>query len=89
MTKKHTSVGYGVYLTFIFIIIGYFRNWLFVLNSCAMCVGSNGVMMASILLPPRAGDLGVDKHTAAMLLSILGGCDFVGRILGGCFSDLG
>ncbi len=54
-----------------------------------MCLGNNGVVNAGIFLPSRAVDLGVDKQTAAMLLSIVGACDFIGRVSGGCFADLG
>ncbi len=66
-----------------------FRNRLFVLYCCAMGLGNNGIVNACIFLPPRAIDLGVNKSEAAMLLSIVGGCDFVGRISGGYFADLG
>ncbi len=45
--------------------------------------------MACILLPNRAADLNVDRQTAAMLISIVGGFDFIGKIVGGWFSDLG
>ncbi len=54
-----------------------------------MCLGNTGVVNACVFLPPRAVDLGVDKKTAAMLLSIVGACDFIGRVSGGYFADLG
>ncbi len=59
------------------------------LNCCALCLGNNGILMACILLPNRALDIGVDGQTAAMLISIVGGFDFIGKILGGWFADLG
>ncbi len=54
-----------------------------------MCMGNSGVVSSCVYLPPRAVDIGVDKRNAALLLTIVGACDFVGRIFGGWFADLG
>ena len=84
MKLKESVINYYHVCSFL-----HFRNRLFVLYCCGMCLGNTGVVNACVFLPPRAVDLGVDKQTAAMLLSIVGACDFIGRVSGGWFADLG
>ena len=62
---------------------------MFVIYVLGMCLGNSGIVNCCIYLPPRAMDIGIDKQKAALLLSVVGACDFVGRIFGGWFADLG
>ena len=64
------------------------KNHLFIIYVCGICFGNIGYVNPLLLLPKHAEDIGINKQMAAMLLSIAGIADFVGRVSGGWFSDL-
>ena len=65
------------------------KNPLYLTYVFGICAGNSGYVNVILFLPPHANDLGVDKNTAAVVLSMCGLADFVGRIFGGWFADLG
>ena len=68
---------------------GMFKEPLFILYICGICVGNSGYINACLFLPAHAEDIGMSRSSASWLLSIMGIVDLVGRIGGGWVSDLG
>lgn len=66
-----------------------FRNWLFVIYVLGLSCGHGGYINLCMFLPPYATELNINKSNVALLLSIIGISDLLGRILGGWFADLG
>lgn len=67
----------------------HFRNWLFVIYVLGLSCGHGGYINLCMFFPPYAAEQGIDKEKVALLMSIIGVSDLVGRILGGWFADLG
>lgn len=65
------------------------RNWMFIFYTFGLCVGNAGYVNTVLFVPPFAEEIGLDKKDAALLLSIGGVSDLMGRIMGGWFADLG
>lgn len=66
----------------------HFENPLFILFCISVGIGNSAYVDHFILVPPHSEDLGFSKDRAAVLLSIAGGLDILGRISSGYFADL-
>ena len=66
-----------------------FTNLLFITYTVGITCGNCGYVNPFQLIPPHAKDLGLDQTDAALLLSVIGISDLVGRVFGGWFADLG
>ena len=66
-----------------------FKNAFFIIYAIGVCFGNAGYVDLFLFLPPYYKDIGITKRESVLLLSIGGGFDLFGRILGGWFSDLG
>ena len=57
-----------------------FRQPLFCIFMCIAFFGNAGYVNSTIILPPFAKELQIDKKSASWLLSVLGICDLFGRV---------
>jgi MFS family permease len=64
-----------------------FHNSRLILFNVAALFAFPGVAMVTTYIVPHAVDQGIDKSNSAMLVSIICGLDFVGRILFGILAD--
>ena len=65
-----------------------FKNFFYICFILALCFGHCGYISMCLFLAPFANeDLDVPREQAALLLSVLGVSDLVGRILTGWFAD--
>ena len=67
---------------------GLFRNKRFLIYALGMCTGHMGYICTCLFLPSFAHEKGVPPYNVALLMSITGAADLIGRILGGWFGDL-
>ena len=65
------------------------KNWMFISYVMALCCGNVGYVNTILFVPPFTEDIGLSKKSAALLLSIGGVSDLIGRVFGGWFADLG
>ena len=63
-------------------------NALFLIYVGSCAIGNSAYVDHSMLIPPYAKSIGINKDTAAWLLATVGIGDFIGRIFGGWFADL-
>ena len=64
-----------------------FRNWLFIIYVVGLSFGNAGYVNLCMFLPPYAIDNGITKQWAAILLSITGISDLIGRLVSGWIAD--
>ncbi|XP_060083302.1 monocarboxylate transporter 9-like [Ylistrum balloti] len=79
--KKQKTACQGVFNCKIFC------NLAFVLFAPGYWLGSIAGSLPVLYLPAHAGEIGIHGQSAALLLSITGACDAMGRLLAGVVSD--
>lgn len=65
------------------------RSRTFWMLASGLTFGHSGFLTACFFMPSLAFEIFGDKYTGALLLSIMGGVDIVGRLVGGYLADLG
>ena len=66
-----------------------FRKPLFIIYIISIVLGNLGFLNPLLFVPSYAKDLGESPQIQALLVSVIGATDFVGRIAGGWFGNLG
>lgn len=66
----------------------FFKDLPFMLNTIGFCFGCQVIGVAPVYIAPFSVEKGIEVKNAALLLSVVGGADFVSRLLSGYLADL-